>query len=290
MRRFIILVVCLSPCFLLTPRPAGAETADGLIKEAQASLQSGKIEAALGLAAKAIRLDPKNARAWLCQATCRAALGKHKEAIADCGRVLELDPQLGPDALSIRGGEYFKLGKIRASLADFDRQIKLKPADRAGHWRRGIDLYYVGKFEDGRKQFEGYEEVDTNDVENAVWHFLCVARSKGLAAARKAMLKIGKDPRVPMMEVYALYLGKAKPDDVLAAAKKVAKGARADLRKQQMFYAHLYLGLYYEATGDKKQALAHMTLAAKDFAIGQYIGDVARVHLAMLRKNAGEKR
>ena len=65
---------------------------------------------------------------------------------------------------------------MKESLADFDKFLALRPAEKNGHWKRGISLYYAGRFEDGKKQFEGYENVDTNDVENAVWHFLCNAR------------------------------------------------------------------------------------------------------------------
>jgi lipoprotein NlpI len=267
-----------------------AEKADELVKEALASLQKGKTDEALRQATKAVRLDPKSGRAWLCRASCLAESGKHKEAIADCNRVLRLDPRLTPEALSVRGGEYFKLGKVRESLADFDRQIQLKPADTAGHWRRGISLYYAGRFEEGAKQFARYAEVSTDDVENAVWHFLCVARAKGLPRARKAMLKIGKDPRVPLMEVYDLFRGKAKPEDVLTAARKVPKKAPPDLLKQQLFYAHLYLGLYYDAVGDRRRALLHLGRAAGQYALGHYMGDVARVHLAVLRKKDGGKR
>ncbi len=96
------------------------------------------------------------------------------------------------------------------------------------------------------------------------------------------MLKIGKDTRVPMMEVYDLYLGKRKPAEVLAAAE--SGEVPAELRKEQRFYAHLYLGLYYDATGDKKKALEHLTLAEGKYRIGHYMGDVAHVHAELLRK------
>jgi len=69
----------------------------------------------------------------------------------------------------------------------------------------GITCYYAGKFDEGKKQFEGYEQVDTNDVENAVWRYLCMAKSVGVEKARAQILKIGRDKRKPMMEVYALF-------------------------------------------------------------------------------------
>ena len=118
-------------------------------------------------------------------------------------------------------------------------------------------------------------------MENAVWHFLCAARADGVDKARASMLKIGKDTRVPMMKVYDLYRGAAKPEDVLAAAERRRRD-RSRGRKERLFYAHLYLGLYFDATGDKKQALEHMTLAAHKYYVDGYMGDVARVHEKVL--------
>src|SRR5207249_2720918 len=148
---------------------------------------------------------------------------------------------------------------VKESADDFDAYIKLRPKEFEGHWRRGISLYYAGKFNEGRKQFEGYEKVDTNDVENAVWHFLCVARKDGVEKARKSILKIGKDRRIPMMIVYELFQGKAKPEDVLKACDEGNPGeAQKNVR---LFYAYLYLGLYAEVNGDEKLALKHLTEA-----------------------------
>ena len=262
-----------------------AETADELVKQAQAALEKGQVNEAERLAGKAIEQEPKSARARYVRALTRAAKGKHEEAVGDFDKAIELDGKLA-EAYDFRGSEYFKLGKIKESLADFDKFLELRPEAKNGHWRRGITLYYAGKFEEGRKQFEGYEKVDTNDVENAVWHYLCNARAVGVEKARAAMLKIGKDRRVPMMEVYALYAGKAKPADVLAAARAGDPG-EADL-KRRLFYAHLYLGLYYEAEGDKKKALEHMTKAADDYQTGQYMGDVAHVARKALSESCGK--
>jgi lipoprotein NlpI len=230
--------------------------------------------------------EPKDARGYLESALMHATQQKHDEAVADLDKCLERDPK-NAVAYDLRGSEQFKRGKMAESLADFDTFLKLRPAEAPGHWKRGITLYYLGRFDDGRKQFKAYENKDTNDVENAVWHFLCGARADGVEKARTAILKIGKDARVPMMQVYALYKGELKPADVLAAA--VGGGVAATQRKERLFYAHLYLGLYYDVRGDKKQALEHLDLAAGKYRIGHYMGDVARIHAEMLRKDPKEK-
>ena len=51
----------------------------------------------------------------------------------------------------------------------------------------------------------------------------------------------------------------------------------------RLFYAHLYLGLYYDATGDTKLAREHIFKAAA-FKADHYMGDVARVHAGLLKK------
>ena len=95
------------------------------------------------------------------------------------------------------------------------------------------------------------------------------------------------DRRVPMRQIYELFAGNLKPKDVLAAAT-AGKLPKAQLNRQ-LFYAHLYLGLYYETERDKKRALMHLGKAANDYRIGHYMWDVARVHHELLRKELKKK-
>jgi lipoprotein NlpI len=279
------LILCISFCGV-SPSAAGADDVNDLLKKGRAALAKGQAKEALELANKAVAADPKNAEAHLFRGIVHETLDEHTEAIADFDKVVVLNPKAA-SAYDHRGSEHFKLGHIAESLADFDRFLELRPEEKPGHWKRGISLYYLGKFDEGRKQFKAYEEKDTNDVENAVWHYLCTARLEGADKARASLLKIGKDARVPMMEVYALFAGKAKPEDVLAAAK-AGEPAPAQLG-QRRFYAHLYLGLYAEVNGDKKKALEYLTMAADEYKIDHYMRDVARVHAELLRKELKPK-
>ena len=118
-----------------------------------------------------------------------------------------------------------------------------------------------------------------------MWHFLCVARASGIEKARVALIPIERDARVPMMQVHALFAGKMKPEDVLGAAQ-AGNPTPAQL-DNQLFYAHLYLGLYYEALGDLKRTREHIFKAAGDFKAEHYMGDVARVHAQVLQQRGG---
>jgi len=203
--------------------------------------------------------------------------------VADFDEVLRRDPNAA-GIHQLRGWSKFRLGKFNESIGDFDRVIALVPEQEPQHWQRGIVDYYAKRFAEGRKQFELHQTVNPHDVENAVWHFLCVARLDGLEKARAALIPIEGDARVPMMQVHALFAGKAKPEDVLQAAE--AGDAHSARHKDQLFYAHLYLGLYFEAAGDAQRAREHILKAATDYKADHFMGDVARVHAALLRKPA----
>jgi lipoprotein NlpI len=230
-----------------------------------------------------IAANPDDTRGYLTRAGLLASHGKHADAIADYSKALELNPNLAA-AWQARGVEHFKHGDIDASIADFDRFLKLEPDKAPHHWQRGIAYYYAGRFADGRRQFELHQTVNPHDVENATWHFLCTARELGPEEARRRLIRVGHDRRVPMTEIYELFAGRGTPDDVLEAARA---GRRSDDElRERLFYAHLYIGLYDEAIGDSAGAREHITLAVEKYPSDHYMGDVARVHAARLKQAA----
>jgi lipoprotein NlpI len=180
-----------------------------------------------------------------------------------------------PQAIFDRAVEDFEAGRVVESASGFDRLVKLAPGSAAQLWQRGIALYYARRYQECREQFELHRTVNPDDVENAFWHFLCVARAESPEKARAALLPVGPDPRVPMRQVYLLLQGKQSPDDVLKAAGRDASA---------QFYAELYVGLYFEAVGKNDLALEHIRAAASQrfAAAGGYMHMVARVHLAVL--------
>ena len=189
----------------------------------------------------------------------------------------------GPQELFDEGVRRFFAAEPAESARLFDALVAAQPAVEPQLWQRGISLYYAGRFADGRRQFELHGPANPADVENAAWHFACVARDEGVPVARRALLPVGDDPRVPMREILELFAGRAEPDSVLAAAEA---GAEA-VRRNQRCYAHLYLGLYFEAAGDADRARIHILQAAGPFSMDHYMGRVAQVH-ARLRGWAPE--
>ena len=180
-----------------------------------------------------------------------------------------------PQALLNRAVAEFEQGRFAAANTAFDELAKLVPEQAPHLWQRGIALYYGGRYTDCRRQFESHRTVNPDDVENAAWHFLCVAREESPEKARAALLPVGPDSRTPMREVYQMFRGALTAEDVLKAAGTGASG---------QFYAHLYIGLYSEALGRKDLARKHIKEAASDrFApVGGYMHMVAGVHLKVL--------
>ncbi len=165
----------------------------------------------------------------------------------------------------------FIAGRVEASVTGFDRVAELVPEAAPQLWQRGIALYYVGRYDDCRQMFESHRLVNPNDVENAAWHFMCVARADSSEAALEALLPVGPDGRRPMTQVYEMFAGRLSPDEVMAAAGE---------QPRAQFYAHLYIGLYHEAMGRDDEAQPSILAAAEDrFAgAGGYMHAVAVVH------------
>lgn len=251
MMRLLVLVGILGGGLCLPSSLAWAKSPTELLADAQMAAASGDSTAAVRLATEAIDADDKFAAAFY-----------------------------------LRGREHFRLGLISESVSDFDRYIELQPSAASRQWERGIACYYAKQFEKGAKQFELYQTYHDNDVENSVWRYLCMVPTAGIEKARATILPIRGDRRVPMMQVFELYRGKLKPDEVLAACRR--DDPDPETLAGRLFYAHLYLGLYYEVAGEKELAQKYILLAAdKKLAesprINGYMWDVARIHATQLK-------
>jgi lipoprotein NlpI len=183
--------------------------------------------------------------------------------------------ELGARELVRRGSDQLISGEIEKSITSFEKAIAKEPAAKAHLWQLGIAYYYAGRFADGRDLFSLHQSVNSSDVENAAWHFLCVARAEGIEVARKKLISISGDSRVPMKQVHALFAGTGTEEDILKAA--AAEKNEAD-RKNAFCYAHLYLGLFHEALGNSDKALDHLRKAQSDFAQPHYMGQIALLH------------
>lgn len=232
----------------------------------------------LGLVmAPLVNADEKAAEAAYKRAIAHAEKREHEKAVEAFTESIKADPNT-PIVYDRRGDSYLKLGKFNEAIADFDKFLATNARFKPEHWRRGIACYYAGKHKDGVNQFETHKTVNPQDVENAVWHYLCNVKVVGKEKAAKELIDVTNDPRVPMAEIQKLFAGKLKPDDVIAAANKLDEKSEAG--KEARFYGYLYVALWYEAEGNNAKVIEYLTPAVEKYVIGHYMWDVAKVHLA----------
>lgn len=285
MRTFLTAILFLSVISGgLHPRLSQAnDDSQKLIADARDEYRDKNFAKAAELAEKAVAADPKDADAVMLLGFARLQLRQYEAAVKALTKAIGLNPKLAA-VYDRRGDAYLKLGKWDEATADFDKYLSLTKDPKAApnHWRRGIALYYAGKFKEGKEQFELHRTVNPEDVENSAWHYLCNARATSPEQARKALIPVKDDARVPMAQVLGLFAGKLKPQDVIAAAESA--NLKGDALTSARFYAHLYVALYYESEMDGKKAREHLTTAVEKYKIGDYMWDVANAHLGMLKK------
>jgi lipoprotein NlpI len=246
-----------------------------------AAARKGDRAGAITMLGEILKAKPDDARAWHVRAQLRGLSGDDEGAVSDLTEAIQRESRSAYLVME-RAMLYFRRNEIEKALIDFDRANEIEPRLAAQNWQRGIALYYAGRFADGRRQFELHRTVNPDDVENAAWHFLCTAREKGVEEARKSLIPVEGDTRIPMKEVQLLFAGKLKPEDVSKAAE-TAGASQRDLSKQR-FYARLYLGLYFEAVGQADKARENIRAAADSAPRDDYMGEVARVHARRLKQ------
>ena len=284
-RRHRLLAALLAAVLLpLSSAALGQETeSDRLYRLAIAAFDSGDMESASRLIDQAVTEKPKDSKLLLTRGYIRQFQHQHQQAVADFSQVIELDPN-AEDALQRRGEEYFKLAEFDKSVADFERVIELQPQRKPYHWQLGISYYYAKRFQKGTDLFELHRNVNSNDVENSVWHFLCAAQVRGIEEAQKGLIPVTRDPRLPMMAIWSLFSGDGTEEEVWGKANQSQPSERAESRS--VFYAYLYLGLYWDALGDTGKSIEFLKKAAKDYRDHGYMGQVARIHYRQLKQQS----
>jgi lipoprotein NlpI len=198
-----------------------------------------------------------------------AACGQFNEAAAAYTQALANNPGRA-DLLDRRGDAHLRAGKVQEALADFDAAIATDPSLAPHHWRRGIALYYAGRFADGAAQFAAHRAVNPGDVENTVWHYLCVAKAESPEAARAKLLPVTNERRPVFPEVLDLFRGTGTPEAVDRAGTGSGPIGR--------FYADLYLGLWHDSRGEADKAVSRIAAAVGNPQPNNYMWDVAVLH------------
>lgn len=254
---------------------APSATTQDTLRDAAEALRSGDPARAVRVATALIEGndDSTGDGRWI-RGNALEALGNYASAAEDY-RQLARQQRREPRLFLALGSATFKSGDIAGSIEAFDSASKLEPSLGPQLWQRGISHYYAKRYADGVRQFETHRTVNPEDVENSVWHFLCAAAINGPEQAREGLIPVTRDGRIPMKEILELYRGDTSPGTVLEVAERARDEGRGG---SPVFYAHLYLGLYYEALGDGSQSREHIDKAVGFDLPRNYMWQVARVH------------
>jgi lipoprotein NlpI len=182
---------------------------------------------------------------------------KLEAALAQLNRAITVD---SAPAHHRRAEVLFRLGRFEESVRDYDTSaVSGRPHNDDSCWERGLAQYYAGDYDAGRDQFTRYHRVGSLDIENGLWRFLCIAEVEGVEKARETMYDYPRKLRMPFPALLALYMDEGKPADVLKAAQ--GEDLTAAERTERLFYAHYYLGKFYELVKNDEEALAHFQKA-----------------------------
>ncbi len=136
--------ICARPALtLIVGLQAGAQSADGLLKEAYAAIDAKDGARALGLAEQVLRQDPRRAEALAVRGAAKRLLKDLKGALEDYDRALALDPA----AHRAYGGRALARLGLKAygeALRDAEKALELNPGYARG-WSIKGDIFLEQK-------------------------------------------------------------------------------------------------------------------------------------------------
>jgi len=95
-----------------------------LNREASEMVFAGNHEAALGLFARALTLDPSSAETWYNRGNCLDELGRHRDAVECYNRTIQIDP-CHAECWYNKGVSLKKMGKYEEAEGCIDLAVRL---------------------------------------------------------------------------------------------------------------------------------------------------------------------
>jgi len=95
-----------------------------LNREASEMVFAGNHEAALGLFARALTLDPSSANTWYNRGNCLDELGRHRDAVECYNRTIQIDP-CHAECWYNKGVSLKKMGKYEEAEGCIDLAVRL---------------------------------------------------------------------------------------------------------------------------------------------------------------------
>ena len=108
---------------------------------------------------KAIRINPRNAAAYLNRGIAWYAKGNWDKALDDYNQVIRLDPR-SHAAYNNRGNIALEKKELDAAIADFNRAIELNPKASQAYLNRGLGQKMKGNETEAEQDFARCRALD----------------------------------------------------------------------------------------------------------------------------------
>ena len=113
---------------------------------------AGAIDKAIRLFGTALKINPKNARAYYERALAYEDLGEYRQALDDYSQAITDDPDYQPAYVN-RGLDLANRGDYQDAIRDFDRGIDLNPQDALAYLDRALVEERLGATKNAMKDF-----------------------------------------------------------------------------------------------------------------------------------------
>lgn len=186
--------------------------------------------------------------------------GDYAEAVRLFTRALD-DGLSGPNrsiAFNNRGVVYIRQGQYGLAIENYNQAVRLKPDCALALRNRGRAYYALDQHSQAAADFTKDLDLGPKEAYAALWLYAATLRSgkdgQAELARRAGLLDLNAWPG----PVVKFYLGRLKPDAVIAAANH----HDVETSRGQGCEAQFYIGLYHSLHGNRVAAIPMLKTAA----------------------------
>jgi tetratricopeptide (TPR) repeat protein len=232
----------------------------------------GQFDLALADYTAAIKHDPYMASSSIKRAALYVKQGQQQLAIADYTAVIGTWPRRGSTYL-LRAEVYRRAGDLTPAITDYSRLIELEPDNASYPLYRGLVRFTQADFKGALPDFQRSIELG-GGAHAILYRFLAQSRAgEGTAASRDLEASAARlESRDWPQAALELFLGRSKPETVLAAAAKPSEACEAQF----------YVGQWQLLQGSRHEAVTALQAAAETCAKSEFEHDGAVAELNRL--------
>jgi tetratricopeptide (TPR) repeat protein/predicted Ser/Thr protein kinase len=196
---------------------------------------------------EAIRLNPKNAPAFILRGRAWYWKNEYDKAIGDFDEAIRLDPD-SANAFVWRGRAWYRKKEYDRAIQDYDEAVRLDPNNFDAFFRRGLAWYRKKEYDQAIRDFDQAIHLQPDEGYAAIMCYFAARRTGNERVAERVLKESADSPSAPWPNPAVRFLrGQIDEAQLLMLADDDEKRTEA----------HSYLGLYQAIKDRKKEAIAH---------------------------------